>query len=1166
MDDSRIPPSGVTIQCPKCSSSFVVKREAQQGAVPLPGSAGAVPLPGTRGGGVVPLPGSVASGPAPSHTLDALDFGLDDDLHGPKGPSKGGGGSSAGMLDFIDQVATKAGVQSGPASGGELRVRRLNGQVEGPFGLQRLLTLVKNGEFDDTCQISPDGRTWKSMTTHPELARAYSQRSQNADLPGLPDADDLPGLVSPRGGRPSIPGFDDLPGPSTKAKGGSLPGLEDFGGSAPRRAANATLDALDLDGGLDFEDALPTANLDRPAVAAKKAPAADGEGGGPSMAPDDEGGLELDSDRGKKRGAEDPYAPPGGAPAAPKMAGMVDLGDVPTSPPIWVEYRKMIIAFAIVIALAITALVTAFWMPEHGPLFIYDIIAFFEPPPPPPPEAPKPPPPKIVDVQQIQALLDSGTFEGFRSVIATVKDIPGKVPENQLALAKAYGLAGLAYGTGEFPLTDLEAAVEALNKLDLTKVYDGNTAKANLEIIKARMALEILKDQAPSAAGALASAAEQASGDKEIHFLLGLARSKLGETVGAIDAFDKALVVDSRYAPALFATGKMLEDPEDQLEFYRRAVLFQPNHALAALAAADAYAAQNRAGYERRMLELASKAAMQGVIPAKRPEVYARAAKVFAKTGRIAEAREFAEKAHELQPANADYVLTMIEAQAESKDGKKALASVGKVLTKQDARNFKGLIARARAYMASDDFGKAFEDLQQARVVSGTAWQPLYWEGVFSFQLGKYDAARDAFVASMTKEAKGEDGALALIALGRLELDEGNVQKTFELAQKALEFAPSSIDALALLGKCQRLRGELDKAKDTFEKVLHVDPDNLDARIGMANALRDVASRFPQPALRPELGASMPIYIAALVEQPNNSEVLFEYGRALTLDGRLGAALDLYGDATALNAKDVRPFTSMVAAYMSLDPVDLPNAKKRLESASLIDPYNPEVQFWKGRIYFAEGHYDDAEKSFEAALRKESKNAMYHYWYGKTFGKQDRLFEQIREFQEALRLNERYAAARRGLGDAEFDRNNFISALDHYRLYQAAAPEDLTIFRDFARCWTGLNKSDESLKAWQDVLRHFPADNEALMQVGKIYSDMSKFDLALKAFKTAMQHDKSNGDALCQYALTAVGGAGRIKGQAKKDLQACIGHPNAPEDSKEAAKQLLDSEEAMKHL
>ena len=63
VDETRIPPQGVSINCPRCKHQFTVQPDASA-AVPLPGMApGAVPLPGAGsvplpGAGSVPLPGA----------------------------------------------------------------------------------------------------------------------------------------------------------------------------------------------------------------------------------------------------------------------------------------------------------------------------------------------------------------------------------------------------------------------------------------------------------------------------------------------------------------------------------------------------------------------------------------------------------------------------------------------------------------------------------------------------------------------------------------------------------------------------------------------------------------------------------------------------------------------------------------------------------------------------------------------------------------------------------------------------------------------------------------------------------------------------------------------------------------------------------------------------
>ena len=220
VEDNRISPSGVTIKCPKCTHSFVVKRDGEitsEGPVPLPAAPGSA-------GGAVPLPGGAGGAGGAGNDQSALfpPGSLGDDLGGPP-PSQSPQGqriAQSGVLNFIDDTAQRAGVESGGLGySSELRVRRTNGSVEGPYGIQRIITMMRNGDLAGNEQISEDGRNWQPMHSKPELSQVLDQLSQPnsnfgafGDLGELPN--DLPGLPS-RGAGPTP---TDLPGlPASRA-------------------------------------------------------------------------------------------------------------------------------------------------------------------------------------------------------------------------------------------------------------------------------------------------------------------------------------------------------------------------------------------------------------------------------------------------------------------------------------------------------------------------------------------------------------------------------------------------------------------------------------------------------------------------------------------------------------------------------------------------------------------------------------------------------------------------------------------------------------------------------------------------------------------------------------------------------------------------------------
>ena len=240
--------------------------------------------------------------------------------------------------------------------------------------------------------------------------------------------------------------------------------------------------------------------------------------------------------------------------------------------------------------------------------FVSNVEEEVPPPPPPPPTNP----PKLAPIEEIRNLIGEGSFESFRSVLATIKGLGDDHPDNLLAYAKAHGFATLSYGTAHFPLAELRKAVEALKVLDLSKAQGGNAELANLEILKARSALEILDNAAATAAQQLNGAYDLNTEDKEIAFLLGVARAATGENLDALKALDRAIVIDTGYAAVFSAIGDLIvKNPDlgksgDAAWWLEKAVRAQPKQTPAALSAASIYKTLGQPGDQRRMLALAA--------------------------------------------------------------------------------------------------------------------------------------------------------------------------------------------------------------------------------------------------------------------------------------------------------------------------------------------------------------------------------------------------------------------------------------------------------------------------------------------------------------------------------------------------------------------------------
>ncbi len=1122
VDDSRVPPSGVTIKCPKCAHTFVAKREE---AVALPGtrSSNPVPLPGRKSSAVA-LPGAVAKKHGASDDLlDDLDLGLDDsgdnlpvprgmDFPGPRNlpglakppppAPKGRTLNESGVLDFIDSTAEKAGGIGHGAAQPEFKVRRRNGRVEGPVGLGRILAMLRNAEYTGNEDISEDGVSWRAMTSHPELNQAINQAAAASSDPML--------------------AFGNV----------------DLGIGA------------DLDLGLESNAPARSAPVPPPP--------------GPSYADPTFTSLDLEE--------EDPavHAPSGAPPpreprARPRGDDELEVGEIPDLPPIWQTYRKPILIFLAVIVAVLIGVFTQLFTP-YGAFGVKGLIAAItREAPPPEPVKPPPPPPKVADPKEIANLIDEHSYEAFRSVFATIEQAGPGLPDNMLAEAKARGFATLAYGEKDFPIAELKKSVDALNTVDLAKAMGGNAAAANVEILKARSALEILTGQAESAASQLAALLEQRSDDKELALLLGLARFKLNDVPGALEALDKAIVAAPNYAPALHAIGDVVaasESPtaaDDAAVWYMKALEAQPAHARSGVMASAIFKALNRYGDRRRTMAITASKAERGLPPTDRASFLNATAVAFDDAGMLSDPRavEAALEAARLDPTNNAYVATAAAALAESGKLDEAQQRIG-VNIARAPNDGNLLIARARVFFALDDVAKAFLDLESARTALPKDHRVSLWEARFNIKLGKITDARGA-LARAIKLAR--DDPMPLIELGRIELSLGDVDAAFDDATQAVKLASNNAVAHVLLGECYARRNQLEEALATFQQAMELDDELVAAQVGCANALRDMALRERKPSDSTRLAESIPVYLAALAQSPKNPTVLFEYGRALEIEGDLTGALALYEEAASFDEKDVRPHLKMVAAFLDRTPPELEKAKASLARAHKIELAGGErradVLFWEARAALSEKRNDDAAQAMRNAAELEPRNAEYQYWLGRVLEANNSLYEAITAYEKAVSLNSRLANAHRALGWTAIERHQFDKALDAFRKYQESRPEDRTIWADIGEAYTRQNKDSDAMEAFQKAIKFDPNNAKALLQVGNILSRRGEDKDATKYYERAVRADANRGDAWCQLGIAK--SRGRLTPDARKALKKCIDLPNAPDDMKDTARGILDT-------
>lgn len=1182
VEDSRVPPAGVTIKCPKCSHTFVAKRPPPPGSTdmaPIPRGSSAIGLPGSRSAAsdAVGLPGAVASGPGFGDDLDlGLDgpsLGIGGSSHASTGfgaaaqtsshPSAGhgfgtdpqsdavqGGGMGPGVLDFIDESAHAFGMPAAGRGRASFRVRARGGAVAGPFTEDQLHGMLKNGELSGHEDISEDGVSWRAMTSHPELNRTLNDARASNDVMSFGEVDlgggdqPTPGIhasVRPAAGAAAGNGFGSRVEPAHGTPfGGAQPAGGQTGGLFPERSGLAGgpigsgRGAALGGGGIDPARPTDASSILQDTFGAPAFGPADG------AAPLDTASLTPDEDKPAKGRTQD-----------------LHVGAVPEAPPIWKTYKKPIIAFAIVVSFVLVGVFTH--LTPHGAYGYKFVAELMKPPPPPPPPKPTAPPPKTVDIKEIQTLIDEGSYEAFRSVLATTSQAGDTIPDNLILGAKARGLATLYYGTTVFPLADVETAVQRLGSLKLDKAFEGNAAKGKVETLKAKGALALSKKAPGPLEGELATAFEAQASDKELGMLSGLAHLAVGDAAGAMKTLDKTLVIDPKYAPALFAMGQAVAQAggdtakADAAEWYRKAAEAEPAHARAGLAAAALYHELHHFGPERRVLALTASRADRGFPPDARAAFLYRAAKVLDEADDDAKAAPLAAEASRLDPANVEYVSMAAVTLAASGQSAKAVEMLTPVL-KRNPSEVTALIARARAHMEANDIAKAYVDLEAAQKLRPNNPELLLLEARFNERLAKYnDATRVLEQAARISKS----GAIQT-ALGRILLHTGAIDPAYTSATAAVAADPFDVNAHVLLGECLLHRNQRAQALSSFKTAMDLDDENMGARLGYANTLRDMSTAERADA-KVTSKSPIPIYLELLAERSDDPTIMFEYGRALELEGDLSGALELYHEASRLNEKDARPHLKVVQALLERDHPDLENAKKSLAKAESIEVASgrqrSDVRFWVARLGYLEKRYGDATSAMRTACELEPTNAVYQYWMGKILEANNSLFEAIQAYERALAQNSRLSPALRALGWASLERHEFDTARGYFSKYQEANPADSTIFVDIGLSYTRQNRDEDAMGAFMKAIKDHPNDSQALLQIGNILARRGQEQQATKYFAQAAQAAPEHGEAWCQWGIAL--SRKKLGKEGRSALQRCLKLENAPEDLKENARQIL---------
>ncbi|MBM4103064.1 MAG: tetratricopeptide repeat protein [Planctomycetes bacterium] len=279
------------------------------------------------------------------------------------------------------------------------------------------------------------------------------------------------------------------------------------------------------------------------------------------------------------------------------------------------------------------------------------------------------------------------------------------------------------------------------------------------------------------------------------------------------------------------------------------------------------------------------------------------------------------------------------------------------------------------------------------------------------------------------------------------------------------------------LGNCYIQREQLDTAYEYLTAAIQVNPSLGEARTNLGNVLL----RLNRPA------EAVTQYEWALSMVGPDATTYNNMGNAYQAVGRYEQAKDLYLRAIELKKDFFDAYRNLAGTYQSMG--QLGKAISQMEALVILKPQDAQNWLYMGQLYRKAGNPQLAQRAF----------------------------------QKALKQNANLADAVTGIGNLYLDQQDYASALDLFRQAITMQPKNVEAWFGRAVALHYLNRTDEEIQAYQQVLAIDPAQTGALQNMGNAYLKQKKAESAISCYLQAIQREPRSEDLLYNLGVAYAG-------------------------------------------
>jgi tetratricopeptide (TPR) repeat protein len=327
--------------------------------------------------------------------------------------------------------------------------------------------------------------------------------------------------------------------------------------------------------------------------------------------------------------------------------------------------------------------------------------------------------------------------------------------------------------------------------------------------------------------------------------------------------------------------------------------------------------------------------------------------------------------------------------------------------------------------------------------------------------------------------------------LGNSYMEVGDIDKAFEVLQKAVQINPLLSEANMNLGNIYLQKQMPLQAIRQYENALAILGN--DAKI-----MNNLGSAYMQLK---EYAKAESWYRKAIGADPEYSDVRRNLAQALQMQGKLQAALSMLRAAVVLNPQDAE--TVVMLGLVCRELKEYPDAETYLLKGLALSPNHVQARLAIGYLYLEQQRYEPAVDAFQAAIAYNAVLPQAYLGLGEAYHQLERTDDEIWAYEQAIAQDSSMTAAYHNLGNAHFKQDNIAGAVDIYRKGLAVEPANAGLRYNLATALARMESHEQAVVEFLEVIRLEPDNAKAYNGAAISYYLLKNYELSKAYAKKA---------------------------------------------------------------